>query len=102
MHDPVAELVADGEPTPRRPLPRLRSVYPDLTGTGEEEPRDRLAGLERRGAGSRGHVLDLANQQPVTAVRDVVVRDWQLFAVPDPSRHAGEHGIRLLLDLVHD
>ena len=43
VHDPVAELVPDREPPPRRPLPRLVGVDPDLAAGGQQQARQRLA-----------------------------------------------------------
>ena len=43
VHDPVAELVPDREAPPRRPLPRLGRVDPDLPAGGQQQAGERLA-----------------------------------------------------------
>ena len=97
----MAELVADREAPPRRPLLRLVGVDPDLAAARQQQPRDRLIAVEPRAARRRGHVVDVADQQAAVAVGDVLDRDRQRAPVPDPSRDLGEKLLGAVGDPLH-
>ena len=101
VHHPVAELVADREAPARRPLARLLGVDPDLAAGGEQQPRERLAGRERRRAGRGAHVLDVADEQPEDGVGEVLDRHGQRLAVPDVAGRPREHLLGAFLDVAH-
>jgi hypothetical protein len=85
----------------RRPEAGLPGVDPDLAAGGEEQSRQRLPFRQRRRAGRSAHVLDVADQEAVNRVDDVLDRHRQPLAVPDVGRRGGEHLLCALLHVPH-